>query len=63
MADRFVSLKEVLRLTSLSRSHIYRLMEARTFPRRIPLGPTRKAFLESEVVAWMDARIDERESV
>ncbi len=63
MAERFVSLKEVLHLVSLSRSQIYRLMDSGGFPKRVSLGPHRKAHLESEILAWMDARIAERESV
>ena len=58
--ERFVALKEVLRLTSLSRSQIYRLIEAKKFPSAVPLGPHRKAFLERELREWMDARIAER---
>ena len=60
MAERFLPMREVLHRVSLSRSQIYRLMAAGTFPKRVPLGSTRKAHLESEIIAWQDARIAER---
>ena len=60
MGKRFLSLRDVLHRVSLSRSQVYRLMEAGTFPKRVPLGPGRKAHLESEIVAWQNARIEER---
>lgn len=63
MAEVFLSLREVLRRVSLSRSQVYRLMTAGTFPKRVPLGPGRKAHLESEIVAWQLARISERAAV
>ncbi len=59
MAERFLSLKAVLELTSLSRSQTYRLVAEGTFPASVPLG-SRVAWLESEVSAWQDARIAER---
>lgn len=59
MADIFLPLREVLRITSLSRSQIYRLLSAGAFPKSIALG-ARRAWLESEIVAWQDARIEER---
>ncbi len=59
MADRFLPLREVLHRTSLSRSQIYRLVSAGTFPTSIALG-ARRAWLESEIAAWQEARIAER---
>ena len=59
MADRFLQLRDVLHLTSLSKSQIYRLIASGGFPKPVALG-SRKAYLESEVVAWQDARIAER---
>lgn len=59
MAERFLPLREVLARTSLSRSTIYRLVSEGTFPKSIALG-ARVAWLESEVSAWQDERIEER---
>ena len=61
MVERFLSLRAVLDRTSLSRSTVYRLMEAGgTFPRSVTVSAGRVAFLESEIEAWMDARLAER---
>ena len=60
MAERFVSLREVLNRTSFSKTHVYRLIRAGRFPRSVPLGPGRVAFLESEIENWMAARVAER---
>ncbi len=45
MAERFISLREVLNRTSLSKTHTYRLIKVGTHPRPVPLGPHRVAFL------------------
>ena len=51
--------KEVERITTLSRSRIYKLMEDGVFPKSIPLGPMSVAWVESEVQDWIVARITE----
>ena len=61
MAERFISLREVLTRTSLSKTHTYRLINAGSFPRQVSLGPHRVAFLESELDAWMAERARERD--
>ena len=59
MPERFLQLRDVIHLTSLSRSTIYRLIASGDFPKAVALG-SRRAYLEPEVVAWQDARIAER---
>ncbi len=59
MGARLLHLKEVLRLTSLSRTSIYRLMDLGTFPASVSLG-SRVAWIEAEVSEWIDARIAAR---
>jgi prophage regulatory protein len=54
-------LAEVLERTSLSKSYVYRLMRAGTFPRPVTLGPARVAWLEAEVNRWLNARVRERD--
>lgn len=51
--DRFITLKEVCRLTSLSRQTMERLEERGAFPRRISIGIRRIAWLEREVEQWL----------
>ena len=60
MTERFISLREVLSRTSLSKTHTYRLINVGTHPRPVPLGPHRVAFLESEVEEWMADRVAAR---
>jgi prophage regulatory protein len=55
-----ISGKEVCRRTSLSRASLYRLMAQDAFPKPIPLHGVRKAFIESEVNAWIASRIAAR---
>ena len=62
MAERFISLRDVLARTSLSKTHTYRLIGAGAFPRPVPLGPRRVAFVESEVNEWLQSRVDARSS-
>lgn len=60
MAERFINLRDVLDRTSISKTHTYRLINAGKFPRPVPLGPHRIAFVESEVDEWMDSRLQLR---
>lgn len=62
MAERFISLRDVLARTSLSKTHTYRLINAGEFPRPVPLGPRRVAFIEREVDDWLQSRVDARAS-
>ncbi len=61
MADRFISTAIVLDRVCLSKTHLYRKINAGEFPRPVPLGPQKVAFLESEVEDWMVARLRARE--
>jgi prophage regulatory protein len=49
--------REVERLTALSRSRIYDLMKQGAFPRPVALGAMSVAWVESEIQAWIAARI------
>ena len=61
MTNRFISIAEVLDRVGFSRTHLYRKINAGTFPKPVPLGPHKVAFLESEVEEWMDQRLRARE--
>lgn len=54
---KFIKLREVKVLTTLSTSEIYRRIAANTFPRQVPLGPKSSVWIEAEVIAWCEARI------
>jgi prophage regulatory protein len=55
-----ISSKEVCRRTSLSRASLYRLMAQDAFPKPVALHGVRKAWVQSEVEAWVAARIAAR---
>jgi prophage regulatory protein len=55
--NRFMQLPEVIHLTGLSKSTIYAQMLTHSFPKHIPLGARRVGWLESEIQAWIAARI------
>lgn len=62
MAERFLSMKQVVDRSCLSRTEIYERMKAGAFPSSIALGPQKIAFLESEIDAWMSAQVAARNS-
>ena len=58
MKDKFLRLPAVKEITGRSRSSIYADMETGDFPKSIKTGPQSIAWLESELEAWMDDRIE-----
>ena len=57
MQDKFLRLTEVRSLTALSRSSIYAYMAAGTFPAPVNIGARSVAWIESDITAWIAARI------
>lgn len=55
-------LREVRRRTGKSRSGIYRGIANGTFPAPVKIGERTSAWVESEVEAWISARISERDA-
>ena len=55
--SRLMRLTEVVELTGVSRSTIYRWMANGEFPRQISLGANTVAWLESDVEDWIHRRI------
>jgi len=58
---RIIRLKEVMDLTGLARSTIYKYIAANEFPAPIPLGDRCVGWLESEIHDWILARVAERD--
>ena len=54
--QRLMRLPEVLKLTGLSRSTLYRKIKAGQFPAPVSLGPRSVAWRESEVLDWIANR-------
>jgi prophage regulatory protein len=61
--ERLIKLPEVLKLTGLSRSEIYRLegTSPPKFPKRVPLSERSTAWVEAEVLEWVRTKIAARE--
>jgi prophage regulatory protein len=56
MTTRFIRLPEVLYLTGLSRSTVYRMEGRGDFPKRRQLGAGSVGWNYGEVIAWMESR-------
>jgi prophage regulatory protein len=52
--DPLLRLASVIEVTGLSRSTIYRMMDAGQFPRPLRLGPGSVGWRTSAIVGWVD---------
>ncbi|WP_152472389.1 MULTISPECIES: AlpA family transcriptional regulator [unclassified Vibrio] len=59
---RFLRLQDVMSLTGLGRSTIYKFMDEDIFPKTIPLGGRAVGWLESEIEEWMESRLSMRDN-
>jgi len=59
---KLIRIKSVIALTGLSKSYIYDLCKKGLFPKSIQLVPggTSVAWVKSEIMDWIDSRIQER---
>ena len=57
MSDRFLSPKATSEMVSIPVRSIRRLVTEGRFPTPVQLSPNRIAYLQSEVVAWMDDKL------
>lgn len=57
-----MSMREVVEMTAMSRAWINQLRAEGKFPKAVPLGPKRFAFVRAEVEAWIAARIAARDT-
>ena len=60
---RFIKLKEVMNVTGLARSTIYKHIANGLFPKSVSLGDRAVAWIESEIHDWMLERVAERDEV
>ncbi|QIE89847.1 helix-turn-helix transcriptional regulator [Pseudomonas nitroreducens] len=58
---RIIRLKEVMDLTGLARSTVYKYIAASEFPVPLSLGERCVGWLESEIHDWILARVAERD--
>lgn len=54
MPEKFLMMADVLNLTSLSKTEIYRRIRQGKFPDRVRLGPQRVAWKLSDITAWQE---------
>ncbi|HCG9113757.1 helix-turn-helix transcriptional regulator [Vibrio parahaemolyticus] len=59
---RFLRLQDVMSLTGLGRSTIYKFMDEDIFPKTIQLGGRAVGWLESEIEEWMESRLALRDN-
>lgn len=59
---RILSKRQLKELVLYSPQHIARLEKAGTFPLRVNLGPNRVGWVESEVLDWLNERLQRREA-
>jgi prophage regulatory protein len=55
--ESLLRLPEVERRTGLRRAHLYKLARAGKFPRPLKIGARASAWRETQVAAWIAARI------
>jgi prophage regulatory protein len=53
--------KKVLEMTGLKRSSLYNYIALGLFPKPVALGRRAVAWVESEIVEWIESRIRERD--
>lgn len=54
-------LKKVMEQTGLGRSSIYNFIKEGIFPKPVPLGGRAVGWLATEINAWIESRIRERD--
>ncbi len=58
---KMLSKCQVKELVLYSPQHIFRLEKAGLLPKRVPLGPNRVRWVESEVLDWLHERLAMRD--
>lgn len=58
MSDSLLRLDQVRARTGLSRSSVYAKVANGDFPKPVAIGSRAVAWVESEISAWIQARID-----
>lgn len=57
MSERLIPIVVVLDRVCMSKTQLYRLMNAGQFPKPVPIGRQRVAFVETEVATWIESRL------
>ena len=59
MKNKFLRLSSVIELTGLSRSTIYLMIKNDEFPEQVSLGERSVAWIEKEILDWIEMKINE----
>ncbi|EAA8321591.1 AlpA family transcriptional regulator [Salmonella enterica subsp. enterica serovar Oranienburg] len=62
MSDRFIRFAEVEHRTGFCRAWIYHLIAPGEFPRPVKMGKRAVSFIEREVDAWIENKINNKSS-
>lgn len=57
MEPIFLRLQDVIKMTSLSRSTIYRMINDCEFPKQIPIGTRQVRWHRQEILDWCEEKI------
>lgn len=57
---KLIRLKQVMECTGLARSTVYKFIAEGDFPKPVKLGVRVAAWVEAEVFAWMEVKIQRR---
>lgn len=58
---KLLKMRDVMDLTSLAKSTIYKYIDTEGFPKQVKLGSGSVAWVESEVLDWIEAKIAQRD--
>lgn len=58
---KIIRLKEVILLTGLAKSTVYKFIKDQSFPKQVSLGSRSVGWVESEIQAWIVDKIEARE--
>ena len=61
MTQTFLRIVDVCRVTGLPRATIYEMVSRGKFPAQVRLSPRAVGWIESEILEWQQARIEERD--
>ncbi|WP_300493169.1 AlpA family transcriptional regulator [uncultured Methylophaga sp.] len=57
MSEQILKLPDVIKITGLARSTVYKLINENRFPKQIKLTSFSSGWLQSEISQWIDERI------
>lgn len=59
---RLLRIREVMQICGFSRTALYKSMKTDEFPAPVKLSARSVAWLQDEVIAWVDARVKRRDA-